>query len=253
MRKAVLLFILLKFSPIEAQCGPVPPPLGMSLVYSIDLDNDGFTVFDISYYITNVSRPVMEQIHGVSSAGYDFVFYNYNNVSSPLIYTNMVAEEVCWIHYEYSGTGPTFDPVPPCFYPPFPGGYIQLVAVPFDGDEDNDGIINVDEDSNNDLNLMNDDTDGDGILNFLDPSILSIDEQTVRGINVYPNPVTTDLVYLDSPFEISHVSIYDQFGKQIKIVERPGSSLSLSHFATGIYFLRIETIHFTTTRKIQIE
>ncbi|CAM3476690.1 T9SS type A sorting domain-containing protein [Flavobacterium longum] len=252
MKNVLLVIMSFKLCTSIAQCGPIPPPLGMNLVYSIDLDNDGFTIFDISYYIDNIERPLMEEIHGVSSSGYDFVFYNQNNIISPLIYPNIFVNEICWIQYDYSGTGPTFDPVPPCNYPPFPGGYIQLIAVPFNGDQDNDGILNLNEDSDGDLNLMNDDDDSDGILNFLDPSNLNVESQSVDSLRVYPNPVNHGTIYLETSSQVLRVSLIDQSGKQIKIIETPESTINVSDFATGIYFLKIETETSVMTKKIQI-
>ena len=43
----------------------------------------------------------------------------------------------------------------------------QMSCVELD-DSDNDGVLDIDEDLNNDNNLDNDDTDGDGIPNYLD-------------------------------------------------------------------------------------
>jgi hypothetical protein len=40
---------------------------------------------------------------------------------------------------------------------------------PLNPDDDNDGVLTIDEDTNQDTDLFNDDTDGDGIVDFMDP------------------------------------------------------------------------------------
>jgi hypothetical protein len=46
---------------------------------------------------------------------------------------------------------------------------MDCIADIYDPDNDNDGILDVDEDVNGDGDFTNDDTDGDGIFNYLDP------------------------------------------------------------------------------------
>lgn len=169
MRHTLLFFFALIFTYSHSQC-TVPPPLGGNEFYMLDTDNDGFASFDIDYYINHVERPMIEQIYGVSSSGYNLVGYTDTDQLMGAVYTNIVQQQFCWIHYEYTGTGPVFPPLPPCFWQvPTLSGMI-LNAVPFDGDMDNDGILNAAEDLNGNLNLMDDDGDHDGVINLLDNS-----------------------------------------------------------------------------------
>ena len=238
---------------LQAQCNTPPPP-GYNPVYSVDLDNDGYTTFDIGYYILNEDRPAMEQIHNVSSSGYNFVFYNSLNTVSELTYTNITLEEFCSVHYEYTGTGPTFDPQPPCYWPVPTQGNIKLVAVAFDGDQDADGILNTDEDTNHNLNLMDDDDDNDGIINLEDSTFtLASNSQTIAKVNVYPNPVTNGILYIESSDTISTVAVYDVAGQLVLLATAPSKSLRVDRLARGVYFVKCQAGKSSVVTKIVIQ
>ena len=171
--KILLISILFSNLNINAQSMPCVP--GLDVIYSVDLDNDGYTQFDINYFIQYNLRPNLESYYNISSSGYNITFYNSNNVLSGSPYTNIAINEVCNLKIEYSGTGSIFvNPPNSCYTDPYLSYHgVALIAVPFDGDNDNDGISNRNEDSNNNLNLMDDDDDNDGIINLLDPTVLS--------------------------------------------------------------------------------
>ncbi len=94
-----------------------------------------------------------------------------------------------YVKYIYSGSGILLDDY--FFYQESRAGNI-LTTIPFDGDEDKDGVLNAAEtglyeDSNTGLNLYFD-TDGDGIYNFQDDDddgdgILTINEDTNKNGN----------------------------------------------------------------------
>ena len=73
-------------------------------------------------------------------------------------------------------------------------GSIQAIIDDLDcGDDDNDGVPNVFEDFNQDGNKDNDDTDGDGIANYLDPDDDGDGVLTqYEAVDADGNPIDTD-------------------------------------------------------------
>ena len=236
---------------MKAQCGSPPPP-GTSPIYAVDMDNDGFAPFDIAYYIEYVDRPLMENYFNVSSSGYNFVYYNVNNeiITAPS-YTNVILNESGYMNFEYTGSGPLFVAQPPCYYPPPQDSGITLNPMPFDGDYDNDGILNVDEDTNGNLNLMDDDSDGDGQINLTDTSnILSVVPYTLAGISVYPNPVTNSFLHIDSTQEITYLTVHDISGRKVLQFDSPAKTLNVNTLQKGTYLVRISSEGNTVVRQI---
>lgn len=252
--KLFFLLLFVNFLELNAQCG-IPPPLGFSDVYSVDLDNDGFATFDIGYYITNVERPNMENIYGVSSSGYNFVFYNSNNQLSNLNYTNISIDEFCTINYEYTGSGSTFNALPPCYWMVPTFGYIKLIAIPFNSDKDGDGILNVNEDSNFNLNLMDDDDDNDGIINLNDPTnTLELVNFKTKKLNIFPNPIENNIINFESNVPIISITVYDLLGKQLinKSIEN-SNSFKLDSLKAGMYLVSFQTKKETILEKIIVK
>ncbi|MCK8479296.1 DUF6252 family protein [Psychroserpens algicola] len=83
-------------------------------------------------------------------------------------------------------------------------GSIQLALDNLDcGDDDNDGVPNAFEDFDGDGDLTNDDTDNDGIANYLDDDddgdgVLTIDEAKDADGNPIDTDGDTDVDYLDN-------------------------------------------------------
>ena len=254
--KLLLACSLLYINFATAQCGGngVPPPPGLNDVYALDTDNDGYATFDIAYYITNVDRPKQEGIYGVSSAGYDFIFQNLTGTILPLQYTNTTNyQENCFIAHIYSGSGPTFDPQPPCFWPVYDGTPLRLVTVSSTLDMDGDGILNVDEDSNRNTNLMDDDDDQDGIINLKDTqNLLAVAEVNTHNLSIYPNPVTQGNLTFDSDVEITKITLFDISGKDLGALPFFANTIALDTLASGIYFLKFHSENNSAIRKIVI-
>jgi hypothetical protein len=249
LRLLILATILGSLSA-NAQCS-VPPPPGYYPIYSVDLDNDGFAAFDIAYVIETQYKPSLEQYYHVSTSSYNFEFYNGNHQLSSQAYTNIMNDEWGNLKYVYSGSGATFDPQPPCFWILPDTVDVRLVPVPFDGDMDSDGITNRFEDTNNNLNLMDDDDDHDGIINVLDNSAtLDVAVPEKPDVKIYPNPVTNGLITFESGKTIDAVRIYDFTGKLL--LEKTGNSnlVNVSQLAPGTYLLKLEVNDETIFKKI---
>ncbi|MDR0363815.1 MAG: T9SS type A sorting domain-containing protein, partial [Bacteroidales bacterium] len=67
-------------------------------------------------------------------------------------------------------------------------------------------------------------------------------------INIYPNPVT-DKLYLDTELNISTYQIYDLYGRIIYSSKTNIKELSTSGWASGVYFIRIETEKGTVDKR----
>ncbi|MCF6131944.1 T9SS type A sorting domain-containing protein [Flavobacterium wongokense] len=255
MKTKLLLFFSIGFITLaNAQCGNVPPPPGISPVFAVDMDNDGYTTFDFAYWVEHIERPRQESIYGVSSSGYDFEVKGGPNLTPlPLQYTNTVLGEECVIFFNYNGNGPQFVAQPPCFWGPTLFMGLILVAVPYNQDFDNDGILNVDEDTNGNRNLMDDDDDHDGIINYKDASNnLGLQENTNIALSVYPNPVTNGVVSFESNTAIKTVSIYDLSGKQLSETKIDTNTIRVDNLAVGIYFLKFQSENGFVYKKIAV-
>ena len=119
----------------------------------------------------------------------------------------------------------------------------EVVVVPVD--TDGDGILDQDEDINNDGDLTNDDTDGDGIPNYLDPiedaptSITGAESLTA---SLFPNPASGEIVLqLSSNLKGESYQILDVFGRIIMVGEISGfqTKINLKGLAKGSYLLEL--------------
>lgn len=253
--KLLLFFSLLLGFGAYAQCGGTPPPPGYTSVYGLDTDNDGFAVFDIQYYIDHIDRPLMESYFGASSSGYNATLY-VNSVAQPFLFTNTSQNQTGGIDYQYTGTGPEFEPQPPCYWPVewyFGSRGLLFIIVRFDSDEDDDGILNKDEDTNNNQNLMDDDDDHDGTINLWDTTNnLAISQNQNITLNIYPNPVTDGLLTFESNAAIERVIVFDLAGKQLAEYKPNSNTIRLDTITAGMYFAKFQSGNGSVTKKIAI-
>lgn len=84
---------------------------------------------------------------------------------------------------------------------------------------------------------------------------LSLEEnQVLPSFTLYPNPVTTGILYLESPSSIQEVSLYNLSGKRIlHTFQLEGNQLNLSHLKAGMYILSMEINQQRVHRKIIIQ
>lgn len=242
MKLKVLLISVLFFNlTIYAQL-PCVPGLYGDKMYSLDLDNDGYASFEITYYIQNYLRPNLETEYGVNSSGYNITFYNSNSTLSQSPYINIINNEFCNFKIEYNGTGNLFPSLNICDDPYLKFRDITLVAVPFDGDNDNDGISNRNEDSNNNLNLMDDDDDNDGTINLLDPTVLSKDAFENLSVRIFPNPTSNGIINFDSDLQLKEITLYDLTGKTLINRYINSNTINLNPIDKGIYLVKLKSV-----------
>lgn len=207
------------------------------------------------------------------------------------IYNSLSAQQVVYLTFAYNGNGPVFQDVnlggwllPLEFF-----NGIQLNAIPFDGDADNDGISNADEDLNGNLvlsddnngsihfpNFMNPDDDGDGtptieedyngngnpldddinsnnIPDYLDPSVnLSAEVFEAESFVIYPNPAA-DKVNISVPAKSVSVAVYDANGRLVLQHSHVAGPVEVSQLPAGSYFVKITDGHTHSVKKIIVK
>ena len=183
MKKVLLIFlVLINCNSFSQVTGP-PPPYTFNLYSKIDIDNDGFVTFEIDSYLTNFRIHALNI--GYDLSGYSLVLFpssnNYMNNTNPITsptYTNTVStQQECILKLTYNGNGNYYDSLTLDRY--FSLHY--LTTVSYNGDMDQDSVLNGVEDLNNNLILLDDNTDNDEMQNFNDTDddndgILTINE-----------------------------------------------------------------------------
>ena len=109
----------------------------------------------------------------------------------------------------------------------------------------NGSIVVIGASGNNGVNG----SDSGHVRVFENPT-LGVSEFSIQlSLQLYPNP-TTGGFSIDSNQEINNVNVYDLQGKLIKSFNEDRSIYYIDEFASGIYFLDIETEHGKIVRKI---
>jgi hypothetical protein len=82
---------------------------------------------------------------------------------------------------------------------------------------------------------------------------MGIDEQSGSGVNVYPNPVQSNLT-IESAELINNIVVFDVAGKEVfraENLKKQSVNLDLNGLGKGSYFVKISTASGETIRKIQ--
>ncbi len=292
MNKYIVAFLLLFTFQSNAQGGP--PPIGCDVYFVIDSNNDGYTEFDMNFYLTELRiKAFAEQNFDLS--GYLLQLYpsesDLNNGTNEIstTYTNTVINsQYCYIKLTYSGAGIEYSQQDlnlsfSC---------VVIEAVPYNSDEDNDGVFNYledlngngilnDEDTNNDgvLNLLDTDDDGDSILtinedynhngnyfdddtnnnqipDFLDANAaLSIAKNTLSVFTILPNPASTFIsINFENDFDSNfEIAIYDATGKLVFEKQKASKIVNISNLNAGLYLVKINSENTTATQKLIVK
>jgi hypothetical protein len=79
-------------------------------------------------------------------------------------------------------------------------------------------------------------------------------QEPIEGLNIYPNPVTSDRVYITSKSgENKEIEIYDVLGKKILQTTLTGKELVVSSLTPGVYIIKIKEGEATATRKLIVK
>ncbi len=80
--------------------------------------------------------------------------------------------------------------------------------------------------------------------------------KNISGLEIYPNPVTDNVVYISAESNITTVNIYNMVGQNVKRinVENNNLKINVSDLKHGMYILKVETINGNTnTHKITVK
>ncbi len=115
-----------------------------------------------------------------------------------------------------------------------------------DNDDDGDGILTINEDYNGNNNPADDDTNGNGIGDYLEQAIaLGVGGVPVNAtaISLFPNPTTDILNIGNTTGEIVNtISVYAINGALVKEVKSTTSinTISVADLHSGVYFVRLQ-------------
>jgi hypothetical protein len=85
-------------------------------------------------------------------------------------------------------------------------------------------------------------------------NILGIQENTISGLNIYPNPVVNGTFYVDTEANATKsVSIFDVLGKEVAKTTISGNTVNVNNLGNGIYFVKITEEGKTATKKLFIK
>ena len=80
---------------------------------------------------------------------------------------------------------------------------------------------------------------------------LSIADYAINQIQVYPNPTSRQLnINSTDNLQVENMTLFDIHGKTIKQIEGSQRQIDMQNLEAGIYFLKIQTEHGESTKKI---
>ncbi|MEO0038606.1 MAG: hypothetical protein RIQ59_1817 [Bacteroidota bacterium] len=78
-----------------------------------------------------------------------------------------------------------------------------------------------------------------------------VQDNSIEGLNFYPNPVTNGKLYITSKNnEDKQIAIFDVLGKRVFQTLLTSRELNISSLSPGIYFIKIEEGDASATRKL---
>lgn len=83
---------------------------------------------------------------------------------------------------------------------------------------------------------------------------LSVSENSIAGLKVYPNPVTRGYFFVETELNAEKtVAIYDLLGKQVVNTTTSSSEINVANLNSGLYIVKITENGATATKKLIIE
>jgi hypothetical protein len=91
-------------------------------------------------------------------------------------------------------------------------------------------------------------------MSVIDNTALSVQQNTIAGLNVYPNPVKDGNLYITSnSSNTKTVAVYDILGKQVLNATTSNNAVNVSNLKKGAYIVNISEDGKTDSRKLIIE
>lgn len=79
-------------------------------------------------------------------------------------------------------------------------------------------------------------------------------KETIDGLNIYPNPVSTGRLYVTSKsVQSKEVEIFDVLGKRVMQASVSGRELSIAALTPGVYIIKVKEGEATATRKLIVK
>lgn len=76
-------------------------------------------------------------------------------------------------------------------------------------------------------------------------------QETIEGLNFYPNPVSNGKIYISSKSSLDkEVIIFDVLGKPVFQAIVSNKELNISSISSGVYIIKIREGEATATRKL---
>ena len=80
-----------------------------------------------------------------------------------------------------------------------------------------------------------------------------IQESTIEGLSLYPNPVTNGRVYISTKNDTEkEIQIFDVLGKKVFYTQLNSRELNLTSLSPGVYIIKIREEESSATRKLII-
>lgn len=107
-----------------------------------------------------------------------------------------------------------------------------------DNDDDNDGILTINEDYNLNGDPTDDDTDNSGVADYLEANVaLNINSFELKTFKIYPNPIK-DKLFIQGFSNPTKISIYNVLGKLV-LSKTISSEIDVNNLQSGIYIIKI--------------
>lgn len=85
------------------------------------------------------------------------------------------------------------------------------------------------------------------------PDLLSVAQNEITGLNVYPNPASNVLFIETELNDVKNIAIYDLLGKQVLNTTTASTEVNVSNLNSGLYIVKITEAGKTATKKLVIE
>ncbi|MSP85446.1 MAG: T9SS type A sorting domain-containing protein [Flavobacteriaceae bacterium] len=92
------------------------------------------------------------------------------------------------------------------------------------------------------------------IRNNADITVLSIENNEIVGLKVYPNPVSNGILHIESNINTERtISLFDVLGKEVIKTTTSNTTINISNLNSGIYIVKITEGGKTATRKLVVK
>jgi len=83
-------------------------------------------------------------------------------------------------------------------------------------------------------------------------STVTVEDESIDGNRIYPNPARDKLYISENPAEISEIVVFNISGKKVLTVEGTSNAIDVSHLPEGLYLVRLTSFKKLSYHKIQI-